>query len=298
MPLRSYLPSAQFALLVGSLFLSAGLVYGAQLYTKSSTAAQLKPVGTGTADEDWDRILAEIQAQDPSYSLPEAPDEASISAFLSAAEDTNVTDTIGRTLLVNLSAAKSQGLGDDIPTQEQLIEQAKQYLPSTAKIKQYTSAQLTVAPPGIDAMHTYGNALIAALLKYPETQPQKTFVTVGMATDSGDKKYLDGLTSIQQKYQALVAELIATPVPQTLIPLHLQLINDLAYVSTLYPDIGTVFTDPLRSLSALQTFQSHSDEIGRVFTTIAQEMSKNAILFTKDEPGSAWDGLLSAQSSQ
>ncbi|MBX4192181.1 hypothetical protein KW798_01720 [Candidatus Parcubacteria bacterium] len=295
MPPRAYLPSAQFVLLVGSLFVSAGLIYGAQLVTKPSNAA-LNPVGsTGKQDEDWDRTLAEIQSQDPSYSLPEAPSDESVSAFLNAAEDANITDTIGRTLLVNLSAAKSQGLGDDIPTQEQLIEQAKQYLPSTAKVKQYTSAQLTIAAPGLDAMHTYGNAVITALSKHPDTQPQRTFVTVGMATDSGDKSYLDGLPRIQKEYEALVAELIATPVPQTLAPLHLQLINDLAHISTLYGDIGTVFTDPIRSLSALQSFQSHSDEVGRVFTTLAQELSKNAILFTKDEPGSAWSGLISAQ---
>ncbi|MEK7612726.1 MAG: hypothetical protein AAB449_01080 [Patescibacteria group bacterium] len=294
---RRYLPSAQFVLLTGSLFLSAGLIYAAQMYTKSAykSATLTAASGQNAEQRDWERMLEDIQAQDPSYSLPEPPSEESISALLDAAQSTNLTDTIGRTLLINLTAAKSQGLGDDIPTQEQLIAQAAAQLPPTAGTKSYTAADLIVAPAGEEGVHAYGNAVITALVAHPDTEPQKTMVTIGMATDSGDASYLNGLSAIKQEYDGLAADLREIPVPQTLVPLHLQLINNFAYAASLYANMGTVFTDPLRALSTLQMYQAKSDEIGRVFTTIAQQMSYDGILFTKDEPGNAWNALLSVQ---
>lgn len=297
MPVSRYLPSVQFVFIAGSLFLSAGLIYAAQWYTHSvTTAARLTSTQqqNALAQPDWERVLNDIQAQDPAYSLPEPPSEESLSALLNAAQSSNLTDTVGRTLLINLTAAKSQGLGGDIPTQEHIIAQATAQLPSGGTKNTYSSGDLTVVAAGTDTLHTYGNAVVSALIKYPDTEPQKTLVIIGMATDTGDSSYLEGLLVLQREYAKLTGELLSLPVPQTLVPLHLQLVNGFAYAGSLYPDLATVFTDPLRALSALQAFQTQSDEIGRVFTTIAQQLTNNAILFTKDEPGGAWSALISA----
>ena len=55
-----------------------------------------------------------------------------------------------------------------------------------------------------------------------------------------------------------------------------------------------VLGDPVRGLSAVQKYQSLTDEATRVLTTIAGTLNKDGILFTKDEPGSAWSAFLAA----
>ena len=274
-------------------------MYGASLYTKSTSQARLTATTPEVrTDPNWGAVLEDIQAQDPSYTLPEAPTESSIAAFLDAAESPNLTDTVGRTLLVNLSAAKSQGLGDDLPTQDQILAQATAQLPTKSSAKKYFENNLNIVEPSKDTLRSYGNAVVTALIEHPDIEPQRTYITIGMTTDTGDTSYLQSLAGIRREYDALVADLLSIPVPRTFVPLHLQMVNALAYAATTYADMALLPSDPLRALAALQLFQSQSDEVGRVFTTLAQAFSNNAIIFTKDEPGHAWNGLLSASGTQ
>ncbi len=291
MSLGTYLPSAQFTLIVLSIALSGGLVYAAQYVTGTPAAPTLSstPAPTASVDANWQDTLKEIQAQNPSTVSP--PDENSVSNLLKAAQSTNLTDTVARTLLINLSDAKAQGLGSDIPTQDKLVAQA------TAQINQsrtptYTQKSLAVVDQTSATLKAYGNSVITVLAQHTSANYGDTMVAIGQALQNSDTSKLATLAAIQKDYANLASELLQVPVPQTLAPLHLAVVNNIASIAATYPDMRTLFNDPLRALAALQQYQSLSDETQRLFINIAQALTQRGILFTKDEPGSAWSAFL------
>ena len=295
MNIRRYLPSAQFVLIVLSFALSAGLVYGADRVTHRSAApasVSVAPQGGAPSDaSNWEATLYAIQAQNASSSLA-GPSKNSVETLLQAAQSPNLTDTVARTLFINLSNAKSQGLGDDIPTQDQLVASAMAQATAKNAATLYTTADLTVVLDSDASLRAYGNAVMQIFADHPEASQHDTFVAIGYAVDNNDETQLQKLPAIQAGYEAVVQALAAVPVPKTLSPLHLSVVNDFARVAQSYADMQLLLSDPLRGLVGLQTYQSSLDELGRVFTNIAESLNKDGILFSKDEPGSAWSAFL------
>src|SRR5437868_1681324 len=116
LPVARYAPSGQFAGIALAILLSAGLVYGAERISHPPAAtATIQSDQTAQASDstNWEAALYASQAANASTSLA-APSTNVVGQFLKAAQSSNLTDTVGRTLLINLSNAKSQGLGDDI----------------------------------------------------------------------------------------------------------------------------------------------------------------------------------------
>jgi hypothetical protein len=296
MSFRDYLPSVKLISIVLSLALSVGLVYAADALTQGHTAAVSVGVvpGTPTAfDTNWEAALNAVQAQTASSTFP-TPDPNFVNTLLQAAQSPNVTETVGKTLLINLSNAKSQGLGDDIPTQDQIVAAAATQLKNQqASVVAYTSADLTIIPASNSSLHDYGNAFMQALNAYPAASERATLLSIDYAVEGGDKTQAATLASIGVAYKAAATALLAVPVPQTLAPLHLEVVNNLLSISATYADMETISSDPLRGLAGLQTYENLMDEGARVFTNIAQSLSKGGILFTKDEPGSAWNVFVS-----
>ncbi len=142
-------------------------------------------------------------------------------------------------------------------------------------------------------MHAYGNAVIRVFNAHPTASQGQTFIILGTAVDNNDSAELQKLTPIKAAYAAVTADLRALPVPQTLAPFHLLLLNDFVRVTASYDDMQTMITDPLRGVAGFQAYQSSLAEGSRVFTNIAQALSKDGILFSKDEPGAAWSAFVS-----
>lgn len=299
MSLRPYLPSAQFTLIALSIALSAGLVYAAERVTAPETPS-IASVATDSISDDtasnaeWQATLSSIQGSG-SGALPTPPDQNDVDALRKAAQSPNVTDSVSRTLLINLTNAKAQGLGGDIPTQNQLIEDALGQIVPSAAAKTYTKADLEIVADSSAAKRAYGNAIMAVLAKHPGANMQNTLLVVGEATDGDNAAKLTALKPIEAEYRALTADLVATPVPQTLSPFHLELVNKFAALSATYPAMESTLTDPLRGLSALQEYRSLGAEATQVFINIAQALTKGDILWSKDEPGASWASLLSTQ---
>jgi hypothetical protein len=298
MPPSRFLPSAQFALIVGSIAASGGLVLAAQYFTgapkipSSTLAPAPAPTDLATVDPNWEQTLLAIQG--PTTSLT-PPASTTVATLLDAAKSTNVTTTVAQSLLVNLFDAKSQGLGSDIPTQDQLVAQAAAQIQQDKSAPAYQASDLTPSDQTPIALKAYGNAVMAAMAAHPKANYNDTLFALGYTTDSGDPAQIAKLASIQKEYRALAHDLALIPGPPTMMPLHLQIVNDLSYVADTYTSLEAAHDDPLKAIGGLQTYQSLIDETTRVFINIAQILKQNGILFNKDEPGAAWTSLLSLQ---
>jgi hypothetical protein len=303
MSLRRYLPSAQLALIVCSLAASGGLVYAAEYVTAPhqtiaigvNTGVSTPANATNSNNSNWEATLYSIQAQNASTSLS-TPNPETVQQMLQAVQSSNLTNSIGQTILINLSNAKSQGLGDDIPTQDQIVTAATQQIQSQqASASSYTATNLTIVPTSNNTLHAYGNSVMQTLSEYPGASEQATFLAIDEIVEGGDKTQAATLTKIGAAYKAAALALLAVPVPETFVPLHLEIINTLIQISATYEDMQTIGDDSIRGLVGFKTYESLMGENAQVFTNIAQELSKDGILFTKDEPGSAWGAFLSPQ---
>ena len=254
MNLGRYAPSAQFTVIVFSLLIAGGLVYGAELITQPSANSATVSAVTTPAQADnsnWQATLDTIEAENASSSLS-IPNPQTVQQMLAAAQSSNLTDSIGKTILINLSNAKSQGLGDDTPTQDQIVAAAAaQIANQQASSSTYTAADLTIVPASNASLHAYGNAVMQALNAYPAASEQATLLSIDYAVEGGDKTQGAKLASIGAAYNAAAVSLLAVPVPQTLVPLHLEVIDNLVSISATYADMQTISSDPVRGLVGL-----------------------------------------------
>ncbi len=299
MSVRKYLPSTQFSVMFFALALSAGLVFAADQVTKptqASLATTNTPSVPTSGGKDWESTLYAIQAQNSSSLLPEPPDQNVVDSLRQAAQSTNVTDSVGKTLLVNLTNANTQGLGADIPTQNQLIASALQQIKSGAVVnaKTYTLDDLVAVADTAASLRAYGIAVEGVLASHPEASMGKTLIILGNYIN-GTANQLSQLAAIQKEYSLLAKDLSNTPVPQSLTPFHLQMVTGFEQMAQTYPNMQSISGDPLRGLAGLQQYNSIKDTQQSVFINIAQVLNKDGILFSKDGQGALWNALLSQQ---
>lgn len=297
MDARLYLPSPRFSGIVVSIALAGGLIVGAQYLTSPKTASTsvLLTASGAPQTENWQASLDAIQAQAPG--LPAAPDQTAVQAMLTAAQSSNVTNSIARSLFVNLGDAGAQGLGSDLPTQEKLIADATAQVQKNVSAA-YTASNLTMISQTPTSLHEWGNGVMKTFLGNPRANNDEALLAIGRATDYGDASALAPLTAIGAAYAALADDLASTPVPSTVAPLYLQLLNNLSKMSVAAGEMKTVVDDPMRGLAGLQLFQTSGAEASRLLTTLAEQLRKSGILFSKDEPGAAWDVFLPLYSPQ
>jgi hypothetical protein len=294
MSVSRYLPSGQFTLIAGALLLSAGLVYAAEYYTsRNDTPVRITTdAAQDTFDNtDWEQTLEQIQLES-GIALPEPPNEDLVAELLAAAQQGTVTDSVSRSLLVNLTSAASQGLGSDIPTQDKLIAEATRLLNQSIKAT-YSTESLTVVPNTKENLRAYGNTLAEALQSHPGASVYDVYYSLGSAVDNNSKSDLAKLDTPRQAYQVLAESVLVIPVPQTLVPLHLQIANGFALAAENITQMQELGADPLLAAAGLQSFNSTTAEVGRLFINLARQFSENAIIFSAEEPGSLWKGLLS-----
>lgn len=291
MSLRNYLPSTQFLVMVGALAISGGAVAAAQYYTSSHDAPSALASADAAAPQKnaWEQSLADIQARS-GINLPDAPSEEAVQDLLTQAQDSNLTDSIGRSILARLATANVQGLGSDAPTQDSIIAAASAQVSASAKTVQ--PPPIYPVEPTLESQRTFGNEVMAAMARHPNANSNRTMEIIAKATDTRITAPLAGLAAIGQEYGALARDLAAVPVPKTLAPLHQQVVRNLMVIAALFDDMKAVVDDPLKGLAAVQQYQQYMAETGEVLTNIAQALKNGGILFSKDEPGSAWEIFL------
>ncbi len=298
MEVKKYLPSTTFTFIAGSLFLSIGLVWIANFVThpNSFSTAGLAVTSTANSREkaSWAAALNDIQAQQGSR-LPQPPDQQLVDNLLQGAQTKNLTDSVGRSLLINVTNASGKGLGGDQPTQNQLIASAMGQLQTISQpSKLYTLSDISVILDSKEAVQAYGNALIPILKKHPHASMAETLNLLGQKIN-GQTGSQGDFSIIAKDYQGLAKDFSKMTVPQSLSTYHLAIVNDYLQMADSMSHMQQVSTDPLRGLAGLQMYNKSAGDIQSMFISIAQVFAKDGILFTRDEPGALLASMLSGQ---
>lgn len=289
---RDYLPSAQFSIVAVSMAIAGGLVVLADYMTSRpapNNALLVETTKNGIAPMNWKESLAAIQG---GKTLAEPLDPTTLESLRAEAKAETLTGTVARSLLLNLSEAKSQGLGSDFPTQERLVNELAQVAEVPRGEPAYGMGDLARVPETEASLRAYGNATALLFASHPHTAFADTLIVVASILEEGVQKHLEALAEIEREYTSLSAGLRATPVPETLAPLHLQIINNLARISGLYADFRTMLSDPVRGIGALRLYHSLTQETRQLLINVANVFEGSGILFASDEPGHIWSLLL------
>ena len=294
MDVRAYLPSAKFIVLVAALVISVGLIYAAEYvaHPHAAQTAQLQNIGAGigAADTNWQQDFASSTVFQTDNSIASQADQLS-----QAVQTGNLTESIGRSLLINTAAAQGQGLGADQPTQDQIVSSAlSQIQGAQAATSTYSAHTMTITGGSPADLHAYGNALAAVIAKHPKATYNSTMLPVTFAIDNSDPSTLSQLPAAAREYRAFAADIIRTPAPASLSNSELQIANNYSRMADSITDLQMVLSDPTRGLLGMQTYASLFNTNEQLFIQIAGALQKNAILFTKDEPGHVWSVLYSA----
>jgi len=122
---RSIMPSRQFLLLAGSLFVSVVLVLVALGIANPAYSGNAKlESDTNTKYSDIQENFWKQEFASSTLAQNAADLNAKAQELIRAASTSNLTDTLGRSLLINYSAAQGQGLGGDSMTQDAITQQA------------------------------------------------------------------------------------------------------------------------------------------------------------------------------
>jgi len=85
-------------------------------------------------------------------------------------------------------------------------------------------------------------------------------------------------------YKALRDEALATPVPQSLIKQHLDLINTYHALYKNISDMQMAFDDPMVSLMRIKRYQDDATGLGFALTNLFNALVPHASLFTQSDP--------------
>ncbi len=288
-----YLPSGQFAAMLAAFFVSSGLIYAAEKADPQLNPPPVAQIAVSQAGiQDLSSVNPDWQQSFAGDAIPQQmADIENQAAQLSAAvQGKNLTDSVGKSLLINLTAAQQQGLGADTQTQNQIVSQALAMAGSaTPSALSYNQKDLVVVADIPQNYRTYGNALPSIIASHTLANDNSTLLAVAMAVDNNTQSPLLRLGAIAKDYQSLAIDVVRQPVPSLLAGASLQLANNYAQMAAASINMQSVLSDPLKGLLALQSYTQADQQNLQLFIQINNTFKNDGIVFSSKEPGAAWE---------
>jgi len=186
-------------------------------------------------------------------------------------DSTNVTATLSKTLFANFMTLQSSG-GLNSASQETLINNTLANVDPGSIPPKYTIADISVVTSNVSSLRLYGNQLAKTLSDF--NAKMSSVQSNDMALSS---------------YQAMMETVRKISVPGTLGLIHLQILNNLNVAYQSLSVLNNYQNDPAKALIAMNTFKKNGDSAKELFKSIADELEKNGIIFTTNEPGNIWN---------
>lgn len=113
---------------------------------------------------------------------------------------------------------------------------------------------------------------------------------LGVLQNNSPESYLNSISTL---YHNTSERLMDIEVPKSLSELHTEVANNFYKVGISISQINTEYqTDPIKSLFAIQNYNTALASQIEIYTTIANYFKDNDILFDEDEAGIFWSNIL------
>ncbi len=219
-------------------------------------------------------------------SLPAAPAQGTLTAAFS------------KTFFTLYLAAKQQNGGANLTqAQVQSIAQTAmtQFASSISAAPDFKTLQdLPTAPNTAAALRTYATAAgtVFAENTANASTSEVAYLRQAVQDPANDTVPLAHIASIAKLYRQTAVGLATLPVPSSIAPYDLSVINALARLSGILSDFTKVDTDPMAAMLAIQQYPNAVQLLGNGLIGINQVYTTSGITFSANDPGSALVNLI------
>lgn len=202
----------------------------------------------------------------------------------STTTEETTTDVMSRTLMANYLAMRQNNSLDNTSAQK-LIDQTLAYVENTGG-QTITASQLNVvADNGRISVAEYGDNLGNILKNNKPKDTKNEIEIIKAALSSEDSSKMDDLNSIITVYEKIAYALIKMPVPKTFVKAHLDVVNSIMGITSALKQMKIMFTDPIKGLSAMQTYQQSAILFAQVIGAINEYIKQNNIVYKQNSGG-------------
>jgi len=250
----------------------------------TATLESAKISNLAAVDTAWQQEFSSSTAMDRANALDEQAQKLS-----DAASTSNLTQTVGRSLVLKLAAAQGQGLGSDQPTQDKIMSGVYAQIQGLSQPHpKYTASDVTTVPDSTATFHAFANGLTTAIVTHKYANNSNVLYVIGSATEQNTTVPFTIMPKVSGDYRGLARDIIALPVPASFAPTAVLLANEYMSIADACDLMEKTISDPATGMAGLQEYSlvAHSNEAD--LATFAQAIKRAGIAFAKGEPGSQW----------
>lgn len=193
----------------------------------------------------------------------------------------------GQILISQLFASKEAGIAIPDSSIRLASEIALSDFETNYSYTLYTAGNiLTASGDTIPTIRAYGNA-VGQALKTPSGQeaPHELSVLLSYAQTSNTASFKEQMDAVLANYDRSIANLLNVPAPPSFVSLHTSLINSLVRVRTDLSFMGSVDTNPILALAALDTYEKNSAYMAQLFEELRKRIAQSGITYESHEAG-------------
>lgn len=249
--------------------------------------------GDGTNDGDETKASRDPLKANTTPSGKEPNDK--IDATITATEEKKVeefnklseTEKFSRQLFSEYMVAKNDSEGGTLDTasKESIVNNAIVKTTGTI-ITKFTVLDINrTNNTSTSSLKDYGNTLGNITIKYSTDGLGDELVYIQEALGKQDPKLLAKLNPIIANYDNIVTAFLGTPVPRDLTEVHIKMVNNLYNVKISLENIKLFFTDPLKGIANLETYQISFKDLFVNIETLRRIALEKGVVFDGSDPG-------------
>lgn len=155
----------------------------------------------------------------------------------------------------------NEGYGAFARSPEEIVDSASDSIIQQTRDRLYTEQDIKLYAASPEQIRQYANAVADIMFAYPlPEETRNEIVIMEEAVTRGNRDALAELTPIQRSYESMVSDMLALPVPRTLMKEHLDLTNVYQALASSIAAMQNTYEDPLPALVRLRRYQD--DVIG------------------------------------
>jgi hypothetical protein len=186
------------------------------------------------------------------------------------------TDLIGRQLFTDYMSLSSKGQA----TPENLNDLASKYVTSIQSIDAttlFTISDLKIVEDSDITLKSYGQSLFGIRSKYQNSIKEMTSGMVSI--QPGTNQFTTFMKNVSLLYKQSAEEMENLPVPASLAPYHLKLINNYLSSANAANQLTDISKDPIGSYASINTQAKNGKEEVEILNSIQTSLSSKGIFF-------------------
>ncbi len=158
---------------------------------------------------------------------------------------------------------------------------------SLSQSKTYTEKDLIISKDeSVTALKKYGNTVIIVFLAgFHDIDAPNVLTPLQEYEKNNDPAKLKIYNSKATILAKMITDILAIPVPDSAVNLHLYLLNTSEQYKTMLINFGAVQDDPMRALIGVKTYKEVTISLGTIITSYADYFMKKNVIFTSKDNG-------------